>query len=142
MTSKEIHPLGSMSMIARLKNAMLNLLCSLMLNYPSTSYMTLNVHQIAIQCSCILVCLTKGMKASHRTLFARQGYKMSRCLQDGSICLNSHLSASSLKRKRAKVDGRGVGAGAARYKSKKDDSLSQRKAVALQKIDWVRNSRL
>lgn len=118
-TYGENHPLGSRSLVTRLKNAMLSMLCSLMLNSPSTSYMTLNVHQIAIQCSFILVCLTKSMKADYRTLFARQRYKMVRCLQGWKYMLKLSSLCVMLEEKRAKVDGRGEEAGAARHKSKK-----------------------
>lgn len=48
-----------------------------------------------------------------------------------------------LKKKRAKVDGRGARRQVPQdINPQKDDSLSQRKAVALQKLDWVRNSRV
>lgn len=57
--------------------------------------------------------------------------------------LNFSSLCVMLKKKRAKVDGRGARRQVPQdINPQKDDSLSQRKAVALQKLDWVRNSRV
>lgn len=61
-------------------------------------------------------------------------------VQARSICSTSHHSASCFKKA---IESRfGAKRQLPQVNPQNDDSLSQRKAATLQKLDWVRNSRI